>query len=148
MIILAWIVSTGSGAEPQCTTLPTETDAMNAVPDLTDVDTFNITCTAISTEQPPSGMVYYRKAAAIVSSESLSITSFFLFECLNTSWTGTEAEAPVPRGPVTTRTDCYQCQTGMESDPATLCSRKCECMQCLARFCTGRYIYIANCIQN
>ena len=138
IVILTWMLSTTNDAEAQnitqqCTDEPTFNDARIGQGDVGMAD-YILTCTAISTQQPPSGSVYYREAAAVVSYDMVSVglvTQFVRFECSGTSWMTIQPiaveTAPPPSNLSTARTDCYGCGTGPGSDPETLCLRKCGC---------------------
>ena len=141
IFILTWIVSLRTGAESQqCTDVPTASDTENGIPNSMVID-HSVTCTAISTQQPPNGSVYYREAAAVVSYDivdtPVTMTQFVRFECSGTSWSIVEGIdtgiAPPPSSPFAFRMDCYQCGIGTGFDPATLCLRKCGCMSDISK---------------
>lgn len=132
IVILAWILSFKNDADAQqCTDPPTLADAQDALETFgVFVNSYNLTCAAISTEQPPFGSVYYREAAAIVSfivDSPDTATEFVQFECSGTSWTVngmiSSELAPPPTGAVDARMDCYRCGIVPGSDTDTLCSR-------------------------
>ena len=138
IVILTWMLSTTNDAEAQnitqqCMDEPTFNDAQIGLGEVEFVD-YSLTCTAISTQQPPNGSVYYREAAAVVSYVMVdvgTVTQFVRFKCSGTSWMTVQPIAveiaPPPSNPSTARTDCYGCGTGQGSDPETLCLRKCGC---------------------
>lgn len=149
MVIIASILLARNGGEAQqCADLPS---AMDVEAELeTQVFNSSITCTAISTEQPPSGLVYYREAVAIVTysiidSNEGPVTHFVRLICFGNLWSMSQVYdgTPTPNPEVVVaREDCYQCGLGQGSDPNTLCLRKCACMVGMLAVCKQLCVYM------